>query len=70
MTRMLRTICVALAAAMLLMGAATAKRVRVTPPAVGAPAPDFQLVDQDGRRVALSALRGQKVVLVFYRGYW
>jgi cytochrome oxidase Cu insertion factor (SCO1/SenC/PrrC family) len=44
---------------------------RETPVAVGEPAPDFSLEDQDGRRHSLSAQRGkQPVVLVFYRGYW
>jgi cytochrome oxidase Cu insertion factor (SCO1/SenC/PrrC family) len=44
---------------------------RETPVAVGEPAPDFNLEDQDGRRHSLSAQRGkQPVVLVFYRGYW
>ena len=38
--------------------------------AVGQLAPDFTLVDQNGKRVTLSAGRGQKAVLVFYRGYW
>src|SRR5262245_16387285 len=33
-------------------------------------APDFKLADQDGKAVTLSAARGAKVVLVFYRGYW
>jgi len=32
----------------------------------GAQAPDFSLKDQDGNSVALSALRGKNVVLVFY----
>jgi cytochrome oxidase Cu insertion factor (SCO1/SenC/PrrC family) len=40
------------------------------PPGVGQPAPDFTLVDQNGKAVSLSAARGHKVVLVFYRGYW
>lgn len=35
---------------------------------VGAEAPDFELPDQDGRVVRLSALRGKNVVLVFYPG--
>jgi peroxiredoxin Q/BCP len=35
---------------------------------VGAPAPDFELPDQDGKIVKLSALRGKNVVLVFYPG--
>ena len=32
----------------------------------GAPAPDFELPDQDGEPVRLSALRGQTIVLYFY----
>lgn len=32
----------------------------------GMTAPDFRLPDQDGREVALSDFRGQKVVLYFY----
>ena len=39
-------------------------------PKVGQQAPEFNLVDQNGTSVSLSAARGQKVVLVFYRGYW
>lgn len=38
--------------------------------AVGAVAPDFTLSDQDGKSVTLSSLRGQWVLLFFYRGYW
>ncbi len=34
------------------------------------PAPDFTLNDQDGNPFTLSSLRGSRVVLVFYRGYW
>ncbi|MDQ2960499.1 MAG: peroxiredoxin [Candidatus Dormibacteraeota bacterium] len=33
---------------------------------VGDEAPDFTLVDQDGAKVQLSALRGRNVVLIFY----
>ena len=33
---------------------------------VGTPAPDFSLPDDAGRTVTLSALRGKRVVLVFY----
>lgn len=36
------------------------------PLAVGTPAPDFSVPNQDGSRVTLSALRGKNVVLVFY----
>lgn len=34
--------------------------------AVGGPAPDFTLRDQDGEKVSLSDFRGRKVLLVFY----
>jgi peroxiredoxin len=36
--------------------------------AVGEPAPDFTLRDQDGERVSLSDFKGRKVLLVFYPG--
>src|ERR1051325_6881307 len=43
-------------------------------PGIGAKAPDFTLLDQNGKPVALSQLLGQPgtkgVLLVFYRGYW
>lgn len=39
-------------------------------PAVGAAAPDFTLQDERGNAVTLSSLRGQPVVLLFYRGFW
>ena len=35
-------------------------------PALGGPAPDFELVNQFGEPVRLSSFRGQNVVLVFY----
>jgi peroxiredoxin Q/BCP len=38
------------------------------PLAVGDPAPDFTLSDQDGRKVSLKSFRGKGVVLVFYPG--
>lgn len=50
----------------LLLGASAAP----APPRIGDPAPDFMLIDQNGKRVSLSAARGEKIVLVFYRGYW
>jgi peroxiredoxin len=40
--------------------------VGTQPIAVGTVAPDFQLLDQDGREHTLSQYRGQKVVLAFY----
>jgi peroxiredoxin Q/BCP len=36
------------------------------PLAVGTPAPDFALPDQDGKLVNLAGLKGRNVVLVFY----
>lgn len=36
----------------------------------GKPAPDFVLLDQDGKDFRLSAQRGSKVLIVFYRGHW
>ncbi len=33
-------------------------------------APDFTLMDQHGQPVSLADLRGSKVVLTFYRGFW
>ena len=38
--------------------------------APGAEAPDFSLLDQDGKTVSLADLRGQTSVLVFYPGDW
>ncbi|MET4588637.1 peroxiredoxin [Arthrobacter sp. 754] len=38
----------------------------MTVPAVGEPAPDFELANQFGEPVRLSSFRGQNVVLVFY----
>lgn len=36
----------------------------------GTAAPDFELPQAGGKPIKLSELRGQNVVLVFYRGYW
>lgn len=49
---------------------APAATAAVRPPGAGERAPDFNLRDENGARVRLSALRGKKVVVVFYRGYW
>lgn len=38
--------------------------------AVGDTAPDFTLLNRHGDPVTLSELRGQRIVLVFYRGFW
>jgi len=40
------------------------------PSAMGKPAPDFTLNDQDGKPFNLSGQRGKWVLLYFYRGYW
>lgn len=70
----LRSIVLLAAAATLSISAAVtptlAAPVAARPPKVGELAPDFKLADQKGRAVTLSAARGEKVVLVFYRGYW
>ena len=38
--------------------------------AIGQPAPEFVLKDQDGKDFKLSDQRGHWVLLFFYRGYW
>jgi cytochrome oxidase Cu insertion factor (SCO1/SenC/PrrC family) len=38
--------------------------------AEGQPAPDFTLRDQSGKEFRLSALRGNRLLVIFYRGYW
>ncbi len=52
-------------------------QLRQVPPSTGAPrvgqkAPDFTLLDQDGKDVALGNLvsRSKAVALIFYRGFW
>ena len=34
------------------------------------PGPDFTLKDQNGKSIHLASLRGTRVLLIFYRGYW
>jgi hypothetical protein len=38
--------------------------------AEGKPAPNFVLKDENGKTFRLVSLRGQRVLLLFYRGYW
>ena len=61
---------VALLAAALFCSPAFAAPNAMRPPRTGEVAPDFKLADQNGKPVTLSGARGEKVVLVFYRGYW
>jgi peroxiredoxin Q/BCP len=51
-------------ACVLLLG--VLRTARAEAPAVGTPAPDFTLPDQEGTPVALSGLRGKWVALYFY----
>ena len=51
--------------------------LRQLPPSTGAPrigqkAPEFNLLDQDGKDVSIQALvsRCKAVALIFYRGFW
>lgn len=39
-------------------------------PAVGSAAPPLELPDLNGRTMSLDGLRGERVLVVFYRGYW
>jgi cytochrome oxidase Cu insertion factor (SCO1/SenC/PrrC family) len=61
-------------AVLVLMATGTAQVHRLPKPqiesAVGQPAPDFTLRDQSGKAFRLSALRGNRELLIFYRGYW
>lgn len=67
--RILLALCTLLAAALALGQNQPLPKPQI-PSAEGKEAPDFSLPDQDGREVQLSSLRGRRVVLIFYRGYW
>jgi hypothetical protein len=54
--------------AWMLYGASAIPRLRG--PVLGAPAPDFALVAEDGRTARLADFRGAPLLLVFYRGHW
>ena len=41
-----------------------------TAPAVGSAAPTLELPDLSGRTMSLDDLRFERVLVVFYRGYW
>lgn len=38
--------------------------------AVGTVAPAFEIPNGDNRPISLGSLRGQRVVVIFYRGQW
>lgn len=38
--------------------------------AEGKPAPEFTLQDQHGKTFRLASMRGKRVLLILYRGYW
>ena len=40
------------------------------PPEVGAPAPNFEWIDEDGSHTQLSDLRGSPVLLAFFAAEW
>ena len=58
---------------LILMAMGTAQVHRLPKPQVesadGQLAPDFTLQDQSGKEFRLSALRGNRLLLIFYRGY-
>jgi peroxiredoxin len=58
---------------LLFSGLAAAPQVLPKPQiasAAGKPAPNFTLKDQHGNIFRLGSLRGERVLLIFYRGYW
>ena len=72
---MLRRILIGVAILMVAFGVFVWTQLYVYPKAQVAstthqPAPDFTLVDAQGNPFTLSAQKGHKVVLYFYRGYW
>jgi cytochrome oxidase Cu insertion factor (SCO1/SenC/PrrC family) len=38
--------------------------------AEGKPAPNFILKDEHSKTISLASMRGKRVLLTFYRGYW
>lgn len=61
----------ALAVLLVLLWASATSATNGARPAVGEEAPDFTLTSSDGETLTLSAMRGEKkVLLVFFRGTW
>jgi cytochrome oxidase Cu insertion factor (SCO1/SenC/PrrC family) len=60
-------------ALLLLLSAVAASQVLPRPQissGAGKPAPNFTLKDEHGNSFKLGSLRGKRVLLIFYRGYW
>ena len=70
---MLRTLQAGIIQFLLLSVPAAAQQVLPRPEvssAEGKLAPDFTLKDEHGKTFHLASTRGQRVLLIFYRGYW
>lgn len=70
---MVRAILTAILEFVLFTAVAAAQQVLPKPQissAEGKPAPDFALKDQQGKTFRLASMRGKRVLLVFFRGYW
>ena len=70
---MLRAARIVIVEFLLLSGLAAAQQVLPRPQiasAEGKPAPNFTLKDQQGKNFRLASLRGKRLLLLFYRGYW
>lgn len=70
---MIRRALILAAAVLSLSGIVAAQQILPRPQiasAEGEPAPDFTLKDQSNKDFHLASLRGRRVLLIFYRGYW
>ena len=68
-----RAVRTAIVVFLLLVGLAATPQVLPKPQvasASGKSAPNFTLQDQHGKTVRLAPMRGRRVLLIFYRGYW
>ncbi|MGJ8676294.1 MAG: redoxin domain-containing protein [Akkermansiaceae bacterium] len=54
----------------LLFSAGTLSADEMKPVEINSKAPDFELVDQDGKTKKLSDYTGKNVILVFSRAHW
>lgn len=70
---MLKKICLAVAGFLLFPWMAGTQEILPKPQiasAVGKFAPSFVLKDEHGQNFRLASMRGKRVLLMFYRGYW